>query len=75
MRKLKVNSADCSSNRLVIIARRCGFIVKGGAKHYKVKTKNGEFVTIIPRHNRLKRETVRGVVKTLNQFDCDIDLN
>lgn len=69
-----VRVAGCSYKRLVALAKRCGFIIVEGGKHSKVKRQSGEFVTIIPRHNRLKRETVRGIIKRFNEFGGEINL-
>lgn len=75
MRKLHVNTKDASYEELVRIARRCDFAVFEGCKHCKIKTSDGRFVTTIPRHNRLKRETAKGIVEALNGFGAGITLN
>lgn len=49
-------------------------MVKTGGKHWKIETIDGRFVTIVPRHRRLKRELVRGVVARLRECHIDIDL-
>lgn len=67
MKELEVKIADCSSDILVKTAIKCGFTVKQG-KHYKIETTDGRFVTTIPRHKRLKRELVKGVVESFNLF-------
>lgn len=61
-----VNTADCSGSKLVSIAKKCGFDVFQGGKHTKVKKKTGEFVTMIPRHERLNRHTTKAIVEALN---------
>lgn len=53
---------------------QAGFLVEEGKKHCKVKTMEGVFLTTIPRHVRLKRELVRGVVKVLNQHGAEIEV-
>ena len=69
MRSLRVKVADCSQEKLIRIAIRCGFKVVGGKKHCKIKTQNGdEFITEIPRKSRIKRETARGIVEDFNRF-------
>jgi uncharacterized protein YerC len=56
----------------VRIAARCGFVIKEGRKHCKIETQAGLFVATIPRHSRLKRETARGIVETMNQHGAKI---
>ncbi len=72
-RPLRVNTKDSSYHDLVRIARRCGFVVRGGKKHCKIETTQGEFVTVIPRHNALKREIAKGIVEAFNQFGAHVD--
>lgn len=72
MNQLRINIADCSYGMLEKAAKRCGFLVKGGRKHCKIITQEGKFVTEIPRKNRLKRETARGVVNAMSKHGCDI---
>ena len=68
MGELGINASDCSSDELIRTAKKCGLVVKSGKKHYKVEDINGGFVTTIPRHSRLKRELVKGVVEQFNRF-------
>ena len=68
MKELGINASDCSSDELIRTAKKCGLVVKSGKKHYKVEDINGGFVTTIPRHSRLKRELVKGVVEQFNRF-------
>ncbi|MEK9185353.1 MAG: hypothetical protein AAB863_01120 [Patescibacteria group bacterium] len=68
MPDLEVKTADCSSDTLIKTAKKCGFVIEQGRKHYKIKTINGQFITTVPRHTRLKRELVKGVIGKLNQF-------
>ena len=72
MSELRVKATDCSSRRLCRIARRAGFVVMEGAKLYKIETRAGAFLTTIPRHSRLKRETVRGIIRVLNEHCATI---
>ena len=73
-RRLRVKVADCSADRLCRIASQAGFSVVEGKKHCKIVTLGGQFVTTVPRHPRLKRETVRGVIKALNAFGTQIEI-
>lgn len=68
MKELGINASDCSSDELIRTAKKCGLVVKSGKKHYKVEDTDGQFVTTIPRHSRLKRELVKGIVEKFNQF-------
>lgn len=70
---MQVKITDCSYHLLVRIARRCGFLIYEGRKHCKVKSREGKFVTAIPRHNRLKRETARAIVGAFNAHGASID--
>ena len=75
MKPLEVKIVDCSYAELVRTAERCGFVIKQGGKHCKVETIDGKFITTIPRHERLKRETARGIAKAFQQFDGNIVIN
>jgi hypothetical protein len=74
-RPIRIRSADCSYEELVRAARKSGFVIKGGRKHCKIEDKNGKFITVIPRKNRLKRETAKGVVEAFNKFGANIILS
>lgn len=74
-KELHVKTADCSYDTLVRLAAQCGFEIIEGRKHCKVKTAEGRFITTIPRHNRLKRETTRGIVNALISFGADISFS
>lgn len=63
-RNIKI--ADCSYEKIIRIAERCGFLVQEGRKHAKIKTRDDKFITAVPRHSRLKRETARAIVEALN---------
>lgn len=71
-KELNVKTADCSYGMLVRLALQCGFEIVEGRKHCKVKTAEEKFITTIPRHNRLKRETARGIINALISFGADI---
>ena len=68
MKELGINASDCSSDELIRTAKKCGLVIKSGKKHFKVEDINGQFVTTIPRHSRLKRELVKGIIERFNQF-------
>lgn len=67
-----VKAVNSGYNDLVKAAQKCGFLIMEGGKHCKVKTADSEFVTTIPRHNTLKRETVKGIIKAFASAGCDI---
>lgn len=58
-----VSYANCSHKYLKKIAQKLGFFVFESKKHCKVKDKNNKFITMIPRQNKVKRETARGIIK------------
>ncbi len=58
---------DCSYKYLKKKAQKLGFNVFEGKKHCKVKDSNDNFITMIPRQNRLKRETVKGIVEAFSE--------
>lgn len=72
---LHVKIADCSYDTLARLAVQCGFEIVEGRKHCKVKNAEGRFITTIPRHNRLKRETARGIINALIAFGADISFS
>lgn len=70
---MKISSSDCSWNKLVNIAQKCGFFIFEGKRHTKNKNQQGQLITTIPRHRRLKRETAEGIIKALNRAGADIE--
>ncbi|HET6844940.1 MAG TPA: hypothetical protein VFK06_25135 [Candidatus Angelobacter sp.] len=72
MKGVEVRTADASHNELARIAERCGFRIKEGKKHTKIETQDGKFITVIPRHERIKRETAKGIAKAFQQFCNDV---
>jgi hypothetical protein len=74
VKKLTVKASDCSYDQLVRVAKAAGFVVKGGKKHCKIESKEGKFITVIPRKTRLKRETTRGIVEAFNRFGAEVIL-
>jgi hypothetical protein len=75
VRRLTVKVADCSDERLCRIALRAGFKVYPGSKHWKVETTEGQWVTTIPRHRRLKREIVKAIIHRLEEFGANVTVN
>lgn len=72
MRELNVKTTDCSCEKLLMIAQKCGFGVFMGKKHCKIKTTKGEFVTMIPRHSDLSKYTVKGILERFNESGAKI---
>jgi hypothetical protein len=54
---------NCSYKKLRKVAQKLGFFVFEGKKHCKIKDENNKFITMIPRHNEIKRETAKGIVE------------
>ena len=75
MKRLRVNTKDATHNELVRLARKCGFIVISGSRHDIVKTINDKFITLIPRHNKIKRELAKGIVEAFVDFGADVTFN
>lgn len=73
MKGLRVNTKDATYDELVNLAKKSGFTIFHGKRHDKVKTADGKTVTTIPRHNKIKRETAKGIVKALISFGALID--
>ncbi len=57
--------ADCSYAHFRRAAKSLGFKIYEGKKHAKVKSDNGTFVTMIPRKNRFKKWTAKGIAGDL----------
>ncbi len=72
MKLLIVKIADCSYADLIRTAERCGFVIRQGKGHCKVETTDGKWITTIPRHERIKRETARGIAKKFQEFGAEI---
>ncbi len=72
-KRIRVTVGDCSYAILVRIAKRCGFHIIEARKHCKIKTPEGGFVTTIPRHNRLKRETAKVIIEAFVSFGAPVD--
>lgn len=69
---MRVKLADTSWRTLVNLASKCGFVIYEGGPYTKVKTKEGKFVTTIPRHSQLEKAIVRGILKKFRQFGCQL---
>ena len=74
MKKLRINTKGCSYSDFIKLAERSGFVVFEGAKHYKVKTIKGVFITTIPRKNSLNSFTAKSIAEKLNEFGANIDI-
>lgn len=75
MKRPRVKAADCSDEKLLRIAKRCGLLIVTSKRHYKLRPADGRSDTIamIPRHRRLKRETVRYIVARMNEYGCRVE--
>ena len=74
MKKLRVNTADASYEQLKKVAERCGFRTVQRRKHCRVETPQGQWITDIPRHNKVKRPTAKGIVGMFNQFGGNVEI-
>jgi DNA-directed RNA polymerase subunit H (RpoH/RPB5) len=72
VKKLSVNTANCSHGELVRIAKRSGFKIFEGKKLTKIQTTAGEFVTMVPRHETLNRYTAKGILEDMNAYGAEI---
>ncbi len=52
---------DLSSERVVRALKKAGYILAREGKH--IPMVKGERIVIIPRHKRIKRETLRGIIQ------------
>ncbi len=75
MKKLRVNIGSVSYEELKKIAEKSGFAVFQGAKHAKVKSATGGFVTLIPRHTKINSITAKRIVEAMNACGAKIILN
>jgi len=74
MRKLSVKTTDCSCDDLLKVAKKCGFVDGAGKKHYKIETIDGKFITTIPRHSCLSKDTAKGILKRFILFGAEITI-
>lgn len=73
MKKFHVNTKDTSHRELCAIAKQLGFVFFEGGKHTKVNTREGVFVTMIPRHETINPFTAKAIVKSLNAHGGEVD--
>ena len=52
---------DVSSERVVRALKKAGFELAREGKH--ISMVKGDRIVVIPRHKRIKRETLRGIIK------------
>jgi predicted RNA binding protein YcfA (HicA-like mRNA interferase family) len=52
---------DVSWDRVINALKKIGFVVRREGKHTSMT--KGENIVIIPRHKRIKRETLRDIIK------------
>jgi len=62
---------DLGWRELINLAGVCWFVIFEGGKHTKVKAKSGKFIATIPRHHKLDRNLVKGIIKQFRLFGCD----
>ena len=72
MKQISVNTTSTSQRELEGVAAKSGFITFNGAKHIKVKTRKGEFVTLIPRHSKIDQKTANGIIDVMVRFGANI---
>lgn len=71
---MKVNPNDKSGKDLCKVARKLGFNLVEGGNHTKVKMKNGEFVTTIPRHPSINRQLAIKILKQMKKKGAKIEI-
>jgi predicted RNA binding protein YcfA (HicA-like mRNA interferase family) len=63
---------DISWDRVVNALKKAGFSVKREGKHTSMA--KGDCIVVVPRHKRIKRETLRDIIKdaglTIEEFKC-----
>ncbi len=62
-----VSYTDCSYKQLKKIADKLGFKSFQGRKHCKIKNSDGVFITMIPRHSKINKETAKGIINDFSQ--------
>jgi hypothetical protein len=74
MKRLSVKTTDCSCDKLIKIAEKCGFTVVNGSRHCRVINQKGEPISTIPRHSNLNKYTVKGILEAFNELgEADIE--
>lgn len=71
---MEINPNDKSWKDLCNIAQKQGFYLYEGGNHTKVKTLKGEFVTIVPRHNRIDKNLAKNILKDMKRSGADIKI-
>lgn len=74
MKKSRVNPKNISYKEAVRTAEKHGFVVFQGSKHAKVKSADGSFITMIPRHESINPKTARSIFKAMKDFGAKIDV-
>ena len=74
MKRLRVNAADASYEQLKRVAEKCGFRTVQRRRHCRVETQQGEWITDIPRHNKVKRPTAKGILGRYKKFGGDVEI-
>jgi len=69
---IEVKTHNCSNSDIIKTCIKCGFSIHNGGKHDKIKTRDGKFITVVPRHNQIKRETARGIFTALQEAGAPI---
>lgn len=67
---MKISLTDCSWEKLVNLADKCGFYTPEGGKHTRVEDKNGGLITTIPRKNRINKNTAKGIIEDFKKAGC-----
>ena len=62
----ELNLADCNWKKLCKFVRGIGLEIHEGRGHTKVFYKN-KFITLIPRHNSIKKTTVKEILKDIKR--------
>jgi len=75
MKELNVKCTDCSYEKLLTIAGKCGFVNVSGKKHCKIENIDGQFVTMIPRNACINKFTVKGILKRFVDFGANIKIS
>lgn len=71
---MKIDITNCSWEKLVMLAKKCGFFTPEGGRHTRVEDKNGNLITTIPRKNHLNKHTVKGIVEDFKRCGCIIPI-
>ena len=75
MKTLRVNTSNASYEELRRTAERCGFYISQRKRHCRVETKERRWVTNIPRHNKVKKPTAKGIVDRFNLFGGNVEIS